>query len=560
MFGGLIQMDSAKECTVTLEVIEASDVYRFMGWTSKHCEFSANMASTPLLKIFLRDKNGSTQGAYYPLQAQLSEEALAQEVYGLLSRSDSRSAIRKNIDNGALVNMSFEANDAIFDCVSDGSLEQSFCAVLGDTVLYDLTVDKSQVPASLQTVFDLSAERAKQNDALSSGLTGVGRDAQKFSKTIEEYWFQRKMLEIAPAVDLWTLCNDESAMQSFQNEGVANGGNDVRLPTMSAPAPDGGGITTGDPDSMRYSGVTAADFNFPEASVPKTSNPFSKEGWNEVRFMLPTNADAQELQEHCAAMNSLPSILKSRMLLRRNLWKELERAKIVSGSRPSVSEGTLLYSKRVREKEREIRADLLQQWGALGPRLAGNLKDVEVYTNFKISEEDSRQTYSGFAAAPMNDTFFGNVHAEPIGTGIRFQSDRNASVQFDQVGSKPHSGTLFTFRGVFPLLTLNSVNGEGTSGGVTVVPLPQDPGMVATRQTRTDSTSSPSQLPRRSVVGEPTGNSTENSAIDIHSTDESTGAPQMPEFDWSSTLADPPDVESNPPEGIRVDASRLNCT
>jgi hypothetical protein len=184
--------------------------------------------------------------------------------------------------------------------------------------------------------------------------------------------------------------------------------------------------------------------------------------WREGILAAWRQMDPMILQRFCSSLDDDTT---------RWVRTELATAKITGEGQNPVDSSVLplAYAAHLIARYVVISERMRQSWSEIGAWLASldGRKNFWVASNMDLSH--SQSPGKRFVTFSLGGVVLKNPQSTAFGSGIVFQNDENDHVTF----KRGDSGSLFTFRGQFPLLVLYAVDGEEASGGVAVLPLPR---------------------------------------------------------------------------------------
>ena len=548
--GGFIKLRNGRECSVVLDVVSSAPLTVAQAWTSKHCHLSVEKDLNFELKIY-------GNSGYFHTAARAIEKLVDESLSGTFDVRTLKN-FRKQFPATVFSNEGWMPGDAQADCVR-GDFSQSFCATLGDTTLYELVIDPGADPALLE-ILEQAREKRDLVRTAASNSTGLDRQSHDFSNTVVDYWRNRKFLSFAPIVELWHVCSSPELRKkivsfSASRQAVAS----VFVPQTNAP----------NQATLHLSGnYQAADFSLTNGPAVISVDDFlSDDSWEERALSIGEKVDPVALEESCKAAPKIFNELKVARIFGKTLWSHMQEAKIVHGDSPAADADLQAYTHHILRQEKMLREKLLKDWDALADQLLNGNNREKLYvstnvvlnaTNQTAEQKDSTANAAAqwqFSTLSMGSALLASSKAEKLPSGFRFQRDSQAPMTF----TKGDSGSLFSFKNQFPLLTLNSVNGSGTSGGAAVVPTPRDPRAGAiesapTVSSRTATESAPiSQItqPQQTVTNGTATRQAQPEALDTptrtNTMEPSTQASELEVIPRSSRRTAPTDTELQDP-------------
>jgi hypothetical protein len=164
---------------------------------------------------------------------------------------------------------------------------------------------------------------------------------------------------------------------------------------------------------------------------------------------------------------------------------------LLEAERRGLNRGKGTYAAHVRNQMSEERSRLLLLWSRIGQSVIAAAGETVLIKGDKASQSVKSISLKSLAAVPQ-------YVLEPYGMRVYTASSEQESVAF----GKGDSGSILLLKGLSPLLALQSVDNEETSGGASVIALPR-------RQTSLASTKSAST---RAQSSDPSGPSSSSSA------------------------------------------------
>jgi hypothetical protein len=411
--------------------------FRALAYTSRHCDVlneskllsntggSSYWTDTVGLKVF-------AFGSYHDLDV----TSLSPPGLNMSSQGDGKLRAAYDVD--------FSRFSAL---ESDRCLGQNgrntVCATMGDLVAFRVLLGKAWgtgLSADLVGVFrDAYETRERIRSEAKRSAAGPARAAAEVAEALGGMWTLRRDLRFgAPhVVDMSLVCLEPALKQRYEAS-----------------------------DGQQTPGPTALD-------SPLVGETSPARAWREGILEAWRTLGPKAVLEQCSKLQDRQSELDF-------VSEDLERAGLLDNGRVKAGALPLAYAAALIERHRKLSETLSNAWADLGPWLASengkqnfwvaaNLERRSAGSTALTAGQPGEPSASGFVTFSLGQAVLPVAKAEVLGSGLQFVSRPEDHVVFGQ----GDSGSLFTFRGQFPLLALYAVDGNEVSGGVAVLPLPE---------------------------------------------------------------------------------------
>ncbi len=427
LVGGHIVLQGGKRCAIVLDVERympsenLGEQFRLIASTSRHCDIqeetkaaggsSRIVVDTINLNIFASNK-------YFQLGATtLNPKSSSLDQGNAFATLDA--AYDKDVNP-------FRQSEAQKCLGNAPSLKGTFCTTIGDMISFRLLIGKTwggEIPAELLTVFKEAFDKREKIRTAAKSASGTAAEASKLS---------------AALLDRWEL------RQEFRHRGAY-------LPDLA--------LMCLKPELLKQ--VNASNWNtLPNALDQPAGREVAEMGeWRKAILTAWRGLNPGAITEFCKA-NGKEDLLST-------YQDNLAKAGLIQGGVVKSDVRLFAYAAALLRKQNDVNAQLQDIWSRLSSTLlsGSGRSNIWAATNVVMSGDQTEK----FVTFSMGSDLFKDAVADSLPSGYIYRKN-NTAVASPFINGE--SGSLFTYRGQFPLLALYSVDGKESSGGVAAIPLP----------------------------------------------------------------------------------------
>jgi hypothetical protein len=492
LVGGHIVLQGGKRCAIVLDVERympsenLGEQFRLIASTSRHCD------------ILEQTKPSG-------VSEKVTVDTVSMKIYANNTFHDiagtSLNPKSSSLDQGN----AFASLDAAYDkdvnpfrqseaqkCIGE-KFKGTFCTTIGDMISFRLLIGKAWGGEISPKLLDVLKEAFKKREQIRSAakLTGgPSAEASKLSAALLERWELR---------------------QEFRHRGAYLP--DVALMCLK-------------PELLKQ--VNPSNWStLPNALDQPAGREVAEMGeWRKAILTAWRGLSPNAITEFCKA-NGKEDLLST-------YQDALAKAGLIQGGVVKSDVRLFAYGAALLRKQNDVNAQLQDIWSRLSSTLlsGSGRSNIWAATNVVMSGDQSEK----FVTFSMGSDLFKDAAADVLPSGYIYRKN-NTAVASPFINGE--SGSLFTYRGQFPLLALYSVDGKESSGGVAAIPLPTRSSTAASQPSSgsnppaaaSDGGSSPAGVPGADA------SNTENSP---RSTGEAWRGTSVPYSDGSADAGDAP--------------------
>jgi hypothetical protein len=427
LVGGHISLKNGRRCAIVLDVERylpsenLGEQFRVIASTARHCDILEQTKQSGVseklsvdavsMKIYANNKFYDIAGTNLNPQSSSLDKGNA---FG-----DLDAAYDKDIDP---FRQSEEQR-----CIGE-KYKGTFCTTIGDMISFRLLIGKAwggELPQELLPIFKEAFKKREEIRTAAKSASGVAADASKLSATLLERWELR---------------------QEFRHRGAY-------LPDVA--------LICLKPELLKQ--VSGANWNkLPNALDQAAGREIAEMGeWRQTILAAWRGLNPTAISEFCKE-NKNEELLAT-------YQGDLAKFGLMQGNGPKSDVRLFAYAAALLRKQNDVNAQMQEIWSRLGKSLVSGPGRSTIWAATNLTLDDGGSKSEKFATFSMGSELFKDVPAETLVSGFLFQKN-SAAVASPFINGE--SGSLFTYKGQFPLLALYSVDGKKASGGVAAIPLP----------------------------------------------------------------------------------------